>query len=197
LLQRQLPNAVLFSCHSRLAFLPSTFAMYTTMLFFSQMLQPPRQHSGKRTFWAIFWVGLGALLGWPFSAAVGLPFALEELLIHNRNQSKKKTVRFRDWRRMRFLRLVTYAIAVLALVLVSAVMNLIRATCEAGPIFSLFLFVLGKKKKRSPWSSLISTTTRDWLSSLSTLCSTMFSEAMLDLTSLAQSPGGFIFSTVS
>ncbi|KAG0052891.1 mannosyltransferase [Gryganskiella cystojenkinii] len=104
------------------AFLPSTFAMYTTMLFFSQMLQPPRQHSGKRTFVAIFWVGLGALLGWPFSAAVGLPFALEELMIHNRNQSKKKkTVRFRDWRRMRFLRLVTYAIVVLALVLIPMV----------------------------------------------------------------------------
>ncbi|KAF9584545.1 mannosyltransferase [Lunasporangiospora selenospora] len=99
------------------AFLPSTFAMYTTMLFFSQMLQPPRQHSGKRTFWAIFWVGLGALLGWPFSAAVGLPFALEELLIHSRNQSKKKTVRFRDWRRMRFLRLLSAAILVLGIVL--------------------------------------------------------------------------------
>ncbi|KAF9928375.1 mannosyltransferase [Linnemannia zychae] len=100
------------------AFLPSTFAMYTTMMFFSQMLQPPRQHSGKRTFWAIFWVGLGGLLGWPFSAAVGLPFALEELLIHSRNQSKKKTVRFRDWRRIRFIRLVTSAIVVLGLVLI-------------------------------------------------------------------------------
>ncbi|KAF9421314.1 mannosyltransferase [Podila epigama] len=99
------------------AFLPSTFAMYTTMLFFSQMLQPPRQHSGKRTFWAIFWVGLGGLLGWPFSAAVGLPFALEELLIHSRNQSKKKTVRFRDWRRMRFLRLVSSALLVLGIIL--------------------------------------------------------------------------------
>ncbi|KAG0272471.1 mannosyltransferase [Linnemannia exigua] len=100
------------------AFLPSTFAMYTTMLFFSQMLQPPRQHSGKRTFWAIFWVGLGGLLGWPFSAAVGLPFALEELLIHSRNQSKKKTVRFRDWRKIRFIRLLTSAIAVLGCVLI-------------------------------------------------------------------------------
>ncbi|KAF9191520.1 mannosyltransferase [Haplosporangium sp. Z 767] len=104
------------------AFLPSTFAMYTTMLFFSQMLQPPRQHSGKRTFWAIFWVGLGALLGWPFSAAVGLPFAIEELLIHSRSQSKKKTVRFRDWRRVRFLRLVTSSIAVLGCVLIPIIL---------------------------------------------------------------------------
>ncbi|KAG0290355.1 mannosyltransferase, partial [Dissophora globulifera] len=100
------------------AFLPSTFAMYTTMLFFSQTLQPPRQHSGKRTFWAIFWVGMGALLGWPFSAAVGLPFAMEELLVHSRNHSKKKTVRFRDWRVMRLVRLVTTSVAVLGLVLV-------------------------------------------------------------------------------
>ncbi|KAF9346887.1 mannosyltransferase [Mortierella sp. AD094] len=103
------------------AFLPSTFAMYTTMLFFSQMLQTPRQHSGKRTFWAIFWVGLGGLLGWPFSAAVGLPFAIEELLIHSRDHSKKKTVRFRDWRMIRLVRLVTSAAAVLGLVLIPIV----------------------------------------------------------------------------
>ncbi|KAF9896573.1 mannosyltransferase, partial [Lobosporangium transversale] len=100
------------------AFLPSSFAMYTTMLFFSQMLQSPGQHSSKRTFWAIFWVGLGALLGWPFSAAVGLPFALEELLIHSRDHSKKKTVRFRDWRVMRLVRLTTFAIIVLGCVLI-------------------------------------------------------------------------------
>ncbi|KAF9929538.1 mannosyltransferase [Mortierella alpina] len=104
------------------AFLPSTFAMYTTMLFFSQMLQCPHRQSGKRTFWAIFWVGLGALLGWPFSAAVGLPFALEELLIHSRSQSRKKTVRFRDWRRMRLLRLLTSSVAVLGCVLVPIVL---------------------------------------------------------------------------
>ncbi|KAI1301142.1 mannosyltransferase [Mortierella claussenii] len=99
-------------------FLPSTFAMYTTMLFFSQMLQSPHQHSGKRAFWAIFWVGLGALLGWPFSAAVGLPFALEELLIHSRDHSKKKIVRFSDWRMTRLARLVTSAVAVLGCVLI-------------------------------------------------------------------------------
>ncbi|KAG0259565.1 mannosyltransferase [Mortierella polycephala] len=64
----------------------------------------------------------GALLGWPFSAAVGLPFAIEELLIHSRSQSKKKTVRFRDWRRVRFLRLVTSSIAVLGCVLVPIVL---------------------------------------------------------------------------
>ncbi|KAF9287841.1 mannosyltransferase [Mortierella alpina] len=107
---------------NRVTFLPSTFAMYTTMLFFSQMLQCPHRQSGKRTFWAIFWVGLGALLGWPFSAAVGLPFALEELLIHSRSQSRKKTVRFRDWRRMRLLRLLTSSIAVLGCVLVPIIL---------------------------------------------------------------------------
>ncbi|KAG0365599.1 mannosyltransferase [Gamsiella multidivaricata] len=80
--------------------------------------RPPRHHSGKRTFWAIFWVGLGALLGWPFSAAVGLPFALEELLVHSRNHSRKKTVRFRDWRMVRLLQLTTSTIVVLGCVLV-------------------------------------------------------------------------------
>lgn len=88
------------------------------MLFFSQMLQPPHQKSGKRTFWAIFWVGLGGLLGWPFAAAVGLPFALEELLIHSSTHSRKKTVRFRDWRRTRFIRLMATSIMVLVKILV-------------------------------------------------------------------------------
>ncbi|KAF9100959.1 mannosyltransferase [Mortierella sp. AM989] len=117
------------------AFLPSTFAMYTTMLFFSQMLQTPRQHSGKRTFWAIFWVGLGGLLGWPFSAAVGLPFAVEELLIYSRDHSKKKTVRFRDWRMMRLVRLVTSAAAVLGCVLFVVVpLNIVLYNVFGGDV---------------------------------------------------------------
>ncbi|KAG0238527.1 mannosyltransferase [Actinomortierella wolfii] len=100
------------------ALLPSTFAMYTTMLFFSQVLQQPTERSGKRTFWAIFWVGLGALLGWPFSAVVGIPFVIEDLLIHSRTISVKKTVRFRDWQWMRFKRIVLSSIRVLVLLMV-------------------------------------------------------------------------------
>ncbi|KAF9972115.1 mannosyltransferase [Actinomortierella ambigua] len=104
------------------ALLPSTFAMYTTMLFFSQVLQQPTERSGKRTFWAIFWVGLGALLGWPFSGVVGIPFVLEDLLVHSRIVAVKKTVRFRDWQWMRFKRILLSSIRVLVILVVPIVL---------------------------------------------------------------------------
>ncbi|KAF9160342.1 mannosyltransferase [Actinomortierella ambigua] len=100
------------------ALLPSTFAMYTTMLFFSQVLQQPTDRSGKRTFWAIFWVGLGALLGWPFSGVIGIPFVIEDLLIHSRTVGIKKTVRFQDWQWMRLKRIVLFSLRVLILLMV-------------------------------------------------------------------------------
>lgn len=58
--------------------------MYTTLLATSYALRTPSNHSRTRTYGAVFWFGTGALLGWPFSAAVGVPFAAEELLVHGR-----------------------------------------------------------------------------------------------------------------
>jgi len=63
---------------SSVAYLPSTFAMYTTMLAFASSLQ---ESSKKRTFYVIFLYALGGLLGWPFSAALVLPFVFEDILI--------------------------------------------------------------------------------------------------------------------
>ncbi|KAJ1969338.1 mannosyltransferase [Dispira parvispora] len=67
--------------HSSSALLPSSFAMYAAMLASPYMLQAPSPASGKRIYYGIFWIALGALLGWPFSAAVGLPFVAEELFV--------------------------------------------------------------------------------------------------------------------
>ncbi|KAJ9065208.1 mannosyltransferase, variant 3 [Entomophthora muscae] len=62
--------------HAAPAFLPSTFAMYTTTVFFSGAIRPASDL--KRRNKCMLALGVGCLLGWPFSAAVGIPFVLEE-----------------------------------------------------------------------------------------------------------------------
>lgn len=59
--------------HSAAAFLPSSFAMYTTMLGSAAFLE-------RRTPQAVVWFALGGLLGWPFSLAMCVPFVAEDLL---------------------------------------------------------------------------------------------------------------------
>lgn len=74
---RRLMRSILFPS----AFLPSTFTMYTTMIAFYYALRPVSMTSGRRISKTIFWVGLGSLIAWPFSAAIGIPAALEELTL--------------------------------------------------------------------------------------------------------------------
>lgn len=62
--------------HASVAYLPSSFAMYTTMLGFSAFMD---WRDGIRTAQGIFWFALGSLLGWPFAGALILPFILEEV----------------------------------------------------------------------------------------------------------------------
>ncbi|KAI8587172.1 Alg9-like mannosyltransferase family-domain-containing protein [Geranomyces variabilis] len=58
------------------AFLPSTFAMYAVTLAASYSFDPPGR---RRTYAVVSLIGVGSLLGWPFAAAAGLPFVMEEL----------------------------------------------------------------------------------------------------------------------
>jgi alpha-1,2-mannosyltransferase len=64
--------------HAAPAYLPSTFAMYTTMLGFSAFMDWTR---GIRTAEGIMWFGIGMTLGWPFAGALVLPFIAEEALL--------------------------------------------------------------------------------------------------------------------
>ncbi|KAF1916410.1 Alg9-like mannosyltransferase family-domain-containing protein [Ampelomyces quisqualis] len=73
--------ALLFSpgmYHAAPAYLPSTFAMYTTMLGFSAFMDWTK---GIKTAQGIFWFGLGTTLGWPFAGALVLPFVAEEVIL--------------------------------------------------------------------------------------------------------------------
>lgn len=60
--------------HSSVAFLPSTFAMYTTMLAAAAFLE-------RRVIRGIFWTAVGGFLGWPFSLAMCIPFLLEDIVV--------------------------------------------------------------------------------------------------------------------
>lgn len=65
--------------HAAPAYLPSSFAMYTTMLGFSAFMD----WSGgqMRTAQGIAWFGIGSVLGWPFAGALVLPFVFEEVIL--------------------------------------------------------------------------------------------------------------------
>lgn len=66
---------------TEVAFLPSSFAMYTTMLGFSYgwHLATSTDTGTSRAYKATLCFAVGAIVGWPFSAALGVPFVLEQL----------------------------------------------------------------------------------------------------------------------
>jgi alpha-1,2-mannosyltransferase len=63
--------------HASAAFLPSSFAMYTTMLGMAAFMN---WRGGLKTAQGIFFFALGGILGWPFSIALSAPFLLEEVI---------------------------------------------------------------------------------------------------------------------
>ena len=62
--------------HASVAYLPSSFAMYTSMMGLAVFINKSR---GMRTREGIMWFGIGSTLGWPFSAALILPLFENEL----------------------------------------------------------------------------------------------------------------------
>ena len=63
--------------YSSVAFLPSSFAMYMSNLGLAAFID---WRGGPRTAPGIMWFGIGALVGWPYSAILITPFLLEELV---------------------------------------------------------------------------------------------------------------------
>ncbi|KAL0951587.1 hypothetical protein HGRIS_008268 [Hohenbuehelia grisea] len=64
------------------AFLPSSFAMHTTMLAFSYALDPPSNQKSLRTLAATVIFASGGIVGWPFALALSIPFILEEIFVY-------------------------------------------------------------------------------------------------------------------
>lgn len=63
--------------HASTAFLPSSFAMYTTMLGMAAFMN---WRGGLKTAQGMFWFALGGILGWPFAIALSLPYLFEEVV---------------------------------------------------------------------------------------------------------------------
>ncbi|KAH9486228.1 Alpha-1,2-mannosyltransferase ALG9 [Psilocybe cubensis] len=68
--------------NSATAFLPSTFAMYTTALAFSYACIPSSTGNKRRTLAATVIFALGGIVGWPFALALAIPFIFEELFVY-------------------------------------------------------------------------------------------------------------------
>ncbi|KAL4866434.1 hypothetical protein BDV12DRAFT_187398 [Aspergillus spectabilis] len=64
--------------HASVAFLPSSFTMYASMLGLAAFLD---WRGGQKTAQGIMWFGLGAIVGWPFAGALLLPLVAEEAII--------------------------------------------------------------------------------------------------------------------
>jgi alpha-1,2-mannosyltransferase len=63
--------------HASTAYLPSSFAMYMSMLGAAAFMN---WRGGLKTSQGIFWFAVGGVLGWPFAAALCLPFLIEEAI---------------------------------------------------------------------------------------------------------------------
>ncbi|KAI6713236.1 hypothetical protein JHW43_004216 [Diplocarpon mali] len=63
--------------HASASFLPSSFAMYMTMLGMAQFMN---WKGGLKTAQGIFCFALGGILGWPFAMALSVPFIFEEVV---------------------------------------------------------------------------------------------------------------------
>lgn len=62
--------------HASVAYLPSSFSMYTTMLGTAAFMD---RLGGLKTAKGIMWFGIGAIIGWPFAAALITPLILEDI----------------------------------------------------------------------------------------------------------------------
>lgn len=99
-----------------LAFLPSSFAMYANAIAFAHSIEPASNSNFRRTMISTLAFATGAIVGWPFSLAVAIPFVFEELFLYGTDKvmSENKTA----WRVARWKRMLTCA-AVAALLFVS------------------------------------------------------------------------------
>ncbi|KAJ8473074.1 hypothetical protein ONZ45_g16435 [Pleurotus djamor] len=86
------------------AFLPSSFAMYATMMAFSFALDPPSNLKSRRTLLATVYFAIGSIVGWPFALALSIPFVVEELTVYGGDRVQPQS--HSTWMQLRFQRLL-------------------------------------------------------------------------------------------
>ncbi|KAF2670958.1 mannosyl transferase [Microthyrium microscopicum] len=77
--------------HASTAYLPSSFAMYTTMMGAASFMDWQKDHAHLPS--GIMWFSLGAVLGWPFAGALILPYMALEAFEACRNQTITSFIR--------------------------------------------------------------------------------------------------------
>lgn len=98
------------------AFLPSSFAMYMTMLGYAYYLRPSTNDriGDRRVMMGTISFAVGAILGWPFAALLALPFVFEELFVKSGDEAVGEEAVF-DWRIDRIGRLIKSVVFAAAL----------------------------------------------------------------------------------
>ncbi|KZO96340.1 glycosyltransferase family 22 protein [Calocera viscosa TUFC12733] len=86
------------------AFLPSSFAMYTTMMACSYWFKPASNTDAYRTLATTVYFALGAIVGWPFALAIAIPYVFEELVVYGHD--KVADGEWRKWFMARLTRLI-------------------------------------------------------------------------------------------
>ncbi|KAJ9127613.1 hypothetical protein QFC24_001023 [Naganishia onofrii] len=113
------------------SFLPSSFAMYMTMLGYAYYLRPSTNDriGDRRVMMGTISFALGAILGWPFAALLGLPFVFEELFVKSGDEAVGEEAVF-DWRVDRIGRLIK---------------SVVFAAALAIPVFAFDSWAYGKR----------------------------------------------------
>ena len=89
--------------------------MYANAVAFAYTLEPTNLQNMRRTLYATLGFATGAIVGWPFAAAVAIPFVFEELHLYGTDALPPKdrmSWRFARWRRFIVCTLVAGLIAV-------------------------------------------------------------------------------------
>lgn len=79
--------------HASVAYLPSSFSMYSAMLGTASFMD---WLGGLKTAEGIMWFGIGAIIGWPFAAALIAPFILEDIYMAYRAKDRSAAFRYAD-----------------------------------------------------------------------------------------------------
>lgn len=95
------------------AFLPSSFAMYANTFASAYFFQLPSMSNNRRTLLAVLAFATGAIVGWPFSLLVSVPFVIEELFVYGLDRIPPEL--HRRWQLKRLQRLITCGLAASAI----------------------------------------------------------------------------------
>lgn len=130
--------------HASVAYLPSSFSMYSAMLGTASFMD---WLGGLKTAEGIMWFGIGAIVGWPFAAALIAPFILEDIYMAYRAKDRSEAAfRYADGISRCLVVLVS---EYLLLIIIIAISDLTQALQASVDTFFYHKFVI------MPWRIVV------------------------------------------